>query len=159
MKKLITTIALALSVMTASAQWFKQVVPADPLMGHGEQTVCMYADTTSAAGFFYQTDIDNTFFLKIDHNIFDVEYFNNKYQVCARVGLYSGPNLKEAINLWLCADAGKLNILYVMRPSNQTKKARKILEHLKLWGNKVRIVLPIYGKGNLDITIPNIPNI
>lgn len=158
MKKIITTIALALSVMAASAQWTGQYVDDDELKGVIGGMRYLYTDNSMGI-FQIAVPYPRQFMLGALHP-FQTDYVEGKDQCQVTVGLYTGKTLAEKFTINMTMPRGYQHALKLEAdaPEEDLQKADKLISHLYHQGNSVRIIAPLYGSGSFDLTIPSKPN-
>lgn len=173
MKKVILTLIMALTGITANAQttknlgkWERTTIEADELKGQEASDVIIY--TVSGMGDFVCWGFDEFQFRLISSEAqFDIDagygrYVGSYAGLKANVGIYSEDgSLVEKFEMWLDKEDNRANRFVRTRnagtmsnPVGQKGKVKKIFRALKTGsGQVVRIVAPRFNTSDFDITI------
>jgi hypothetical protein len=157
MKRLFTFSLLLISTL-AFAQWKKESLPADELLGrHENTTVHQYHGKQFV---FSYKENDKEHFTISTNQVLDIKLDNYWFGCIVRVGLYDSSNkLIESFDMFLATTnnsyteiatvaGGKMSV-----PVGQHRKAKKIISHLHSVGAYVRFIIPTYSNGNLDARV------
>lgn len=156
MNRLIFFVLLLLNCIFTSAQerWEAQDIKGDKLKGTKSTTLYTFEKDNGDyfcyddGGFFVVCRKYSMFNFRSEYNelLEELNYF-----VYAIVGLYdSGDNLINNIRLKMEIIQGSEDTAY----SPENAEARKIYKHLTEANGYVRIVVPLFGVGNVDIKMP-----
>lgn len=157
MKTLLFFVVLMLNCIFVSAQqrWEAQTIKADNLKGTKATTLYTFEKEN---GEYFCYDDDGSFFVVCrKYSMFNFRSEYNKlledleYFVYATVGLYdSADNLINNIRLKMEIIQGSEDTAY----SPDNADSRKIFKHLTEVNGYVRIIVPLFGVGDVDIKMP-----
>jgi hypothetical protein len=156
MKAIITTAAMLLLSITASAQWVLERYKADPLLGTNETVYKIFVQ----GDFSFFIYSDDQFGIWTSDGIFNRERVRADVGQQVLVGLYDdNDKLVDKFKIWLDYDNDGRRLrtrdLGVMNnPVGQGKKAKKLYKHLNSGKGYARIVADRFGKSKYDIKIP-----
>lgn len=160
MKKLLTTVALCLITMTASAQWKIDKADADELRGTPASTNLYY---NSEECIFMYMQTSDMIAIMSKGKVFNVEHVGNYVGEEITVGLYdSNDTLLEKIVMWLDRQSSDYRFIHtrnagvMFNPVGQKKKIKKIIEHLSKTNGYIRLIVPTFNSTDIDVKIPHI---